>query len=427
MSPQAATSCLSAPPIRGFFSLLFLLLLGAVPFQDGDLGFWARFGGAVFLLLLGTMIWTVTLMGFVQDVREPRRLGESVIVANRPRRIAVLLSWVALAMLVISLLCFGMLVGLEGPTAAAAVCLLVVVVALPVSSLLPWLSRRYADGGGVVAVSPQGLTVVPDSGQTPDPLPWSRIGLVLPASSAAHSLVHDAADGLSARVRWRPGALPAVARWAEEGFAPTVAEVRALRLEASWSPDPDAVTPHRGRRWMGIAFLGWAVLVCVLLAVGIVVAVATGEGSGWILLLLGWAPVLGVAILAPRLWRALRTDERRSATVTSQGWFDILHGQGLVPWESIARIEVHERRTVVLTHRSAPPFLDRDLGNRLNHRLSSAMQRSAVNVESAGPLFREIGPHSLPYAPETRAFALVEDVERHGIEVRRIRADKASP
>ncbi|ASK64710.1 hypothetical protein CFK39_01355 [Brachybacterium avium] len=148
-----------------------------------------------------------------------------------------------------------------------------------------------------------------------------------------------------------------------------------------------------------IALQGWATLGCALLAGAMIWAVATGEASWWILLLLGWAPLLGVAILAPRLLRTLRTDVTRPAELSPAGWVDHLHGQGLVAWEDIESVEVRGQHTLVTARADAPRFIDRDLGNRVNHRLERWLSRSSVQVRSAGPLFREVGPHQLPYPP----------------------------
>ncbi|MDN5822039.1 MAG: hypothetical protein L0H39_11180, partial [Brachybacterium sp.] len=89
MNPRSATFLLSLPPVRGFASVLFLVLVTAVPVSDDDeLGAMARIVMVVVVLMLGTVIWAATLSGFVRDVREPRRLGDAVVLANRPRRLA---------------------------------------------------------------------------------------------------------------------------------------------------------------------------------------------------------------------------------------------------------------------------------------------------------------------------------------------------
>ncbi|MGO2719899.1 MAG: hypothetical protein ACTIAR_06295, partial [Brachybacterium tyrofermentans] len=348
MSPRTSMGCLSIPPVRGVLSVLFLLILGAVPFGDGDKGVGFRIAVTLVVLMLGTIIWASTLTGFHREVREPRRLGEAVIVANRPRGVAIVVSWIALALTVSGLVAVGIFASLDAPGWVLAPVMLTVLIALPTATALPRLSRLYADGAGVVAVSPSGLMITQGHDEIRHPVPWEQIGVVRQAPYAAAFLGRPA-DGLGAGVRWRPGAQQAVTRWAAEGFAPTAAEVRALRLEAHWSPDPNALAPSRSRRWLNIASLAWALVACILLLIGILAVIAQGSDSWWVGLLLVWAPILGIAILAPRLVRVLRTDEARSATITAQGWFDILHGQGLVPWANIERIEVLDRHTVVIT------------------------------------------------------------------------------
>ncbi|ATG51806.1 hypothetical protein CFK38_09940 [Brachybacterium vulturis] len=414
MSPHTARFFLSLPPVRGFFAVLFLILVTAVPFVDSELGLAARIGTVVVVLLLGLVIWAATLSGFVRDVREPRPLHDAVVVAHRPRRLARVLSWTALGVVILAGLTFVPLAATEVNDVALVLCTLSFGVSLPVASLLPRLSRWYADGAGLVAVSPDGLRLVPDRGDQHRTIPWPQLGTVLPSSSAAQSLPTALAEDLGGRVRWRPGACAAVARWADEGFDPTAEEMRALHLEPRWSSDPSTVTSSRGDRWGLIAFQSWATLACALLAGALIWAVVVDEASWWILLVLGWAPLLGVAILAPRLLRTLRTDGKGPAEVSPAGWVDHLHGQGLVAWEDIESIEVRDQHTLVTLRADAPPLIDRDLGNRMNHRLERLQGRSPVQLRSAGPLFRAIGPRRLEYPPESGAFALVLEVEKQG-------------
>lgn len=423
MSQDTALRLLAIPPVRASAALLFLFMVTALPFQSGDLGVGGRIGLGVFVLVLGSVAWASTLWGFVRDVREPRRLGQTaVVVANRPRRAARIISWIALLEVIVIGLAFSVVLSVGVPDWVGPLLALCFVAPLAVSSLLPRLSRWYADGAGVVAVSPAGLTILTDDGGAPEVLPWHGVGSVGPSPSVAESLSVPAAGRLGRRMRWRPGAQAAVARWAEEGFAPTADEVRRLHLEPQWSVDPDAHRPSRWHRARLIGFQGWATAVCGLLGAAMIWAVAVGEAQWWILLVLGWAPLLGFVILAPRFVRILRTDERRPADIGRSGWIDRLHGQGLVPWEHIDRIEVHERHTLVVNRDGAPPFTDRDLGNRMNTWLIPRMEKwpRQYQIKSAGPLFREIGPRHLPYPPGTRAFELAEEAGRLGyVEVRR--------
>lgn len=423
VSPGTATAFLSIPPVRGAVSLLMLFIVTGVSFDEGDLSLGGRIALGIFGVLLGVVVWVMTLSGFVRDVREPRRLGDdAVVVAHRPRRLARILSWSALGVVIFEGLALGPMSRYDLTDLAVLLLMFSFVVALLVASLLPRVSRWYADGAGVVAVSPAGLSIVADDGDAAEVLPWRSVGAVGPSPSVAESLSIPAVRGIGRRVRWRPGAQEAVARWAEEGFAPSADEVSRLQLDPQWSPDPNAHQHSRLGRWGFIAFQGWALLVSVLLAGAMIWAVAVGEAEWWILVLLGWAPLLGFVILAPRFVRILRTDERRAARLSAAGWIDKLHGQGLVRWTHIDRIEVRGRHTLVVKRAGAPPSRDRDLGNRMNNWLIPRMEKwpRRYRIPGAGPLFREIGPRHQPYSPETRAFELAEDAERLGyVDVRR--------
>ena len=69
MSPGSAMALLSLPPVRGAAALLFLVLVGSVPFMDdSDLGILARLGLGGALVTLGTPIWVMTLQGFWRGV-----------------------------------------------------------------------------------------------------------------------------------------------------------------------------------------------------------------------------------------------------------------------------------------------------------------------------------------------------------------------
>lgn len=417
MSHSTVQLLMSWPPVRGATSLMFLFLVGAALFETDDLGIGGRIAMGVFVLLLGSAIWVATLRGFVRDLREPRSLASGeVVVAARPRGAARLLSWIALLVLVLSGLGFGALVGGTVSDRIVVPLLLAHFVSLVVAIVLPRLTRWYADGAGLVAVSPDGLRIVAADGEQSALVEWRHLAPVGTSPHPARALDHPSAALLGHRVRWRRGAREAVARWAEEGFAPTAAEVRDLHLEPGWSEEPAAHAPSRLAKAAAFALYGWAIVVCALLLGAMIWAVSTGQASWWVLLLLGWAPALALAVLGPRLLRLLRTDERRSAEATSEGWVDHLHGQGLVPWHHIERIEVRGRHTLVISRADAPTFRDRDLGNRLNHRMNSEMESwpAQQRIKSAGPLFREIGPRHLPYLPESRAFEHAEEAGRRG-------------
>lgn len=105
-----------------------------------------------------------------------------------------------------------------------------------------------------------------------------------------------------------------------------------LGLDPAWSSDPRASKESPQARVLVIVALSWALLVCALLLAGLVYAVVTAPPPWWILLL-AWAPALGVAILGQRLLRALHRCARSGdepARITREGWDDLTHQQGLI-------------------------------------------------------------------------------------------------
>lgn len=100
---------------------------------------------------------------------------------------------------------------------------------------------------------------------------------------------------------------------------------------------------------------------------------------------------------------------------------DLLHGQGRIPWDHVDRIEVHDRAVVLVSTPEAPPFRDRDLGNRLNAAFERLLTGSRVRIRSAGPGFLEMGPRHLPYSAVTGVHRLVRHASALGtVEVRRV-------
>ncbi|MBM7500872.1 hypothetical protein JOD52_001712 [Brachybacterium muris] len=137
--------------------------------------------------------------------------------------------------------------------------------------------------------------------------------------------------------------------------------------------------------------LSWALLVCALLLAGLVYAVVTAPPPWWILLL-AWAPALGVAILGQRLLRALHRCARSGdepARITREGWED-------------------------LTTADAPGFRDPDLGNRMNDRSRNGelLPRQArrgsegalvLSAPGISPMPRILGLRSCSTAPYASA------------------------
>ena len=323
VSPRCAQALLSLPPVRGVLSVIFLVILVSAASMPGEHDAAMRVGVGLAVLLLGAPIWAATLAGFVRDVRRPHQRERAVVVASRPRPVAAAISWIALGAFVMGTIGFGLVTGLEGPDGAVALCLLAVVLGLPIATVLPRLSRWLADCAGVVTVSELGVHVIARPGEEAAPIPWDRLGPIgrtslpaaTPSSGAGRAdlspgdgsaerpsadLPPDAGRELGRRVRWHPGARAAVGRWATEGFAPTVAEVRALRLYPGWSADPAAHVPGRWARGRRAAELAWALLLCAALLACLIGLVVTGTSPWWILPAFGWAPLLGIWFLVPR-------------------------------------------------------------------------------------------------------------------------------
>lgn len=420
---------LSLPPARGALSVMFLALTPIGLMLDADIGILGRVGFSLGMLLLATPIWAWTLSGFWNDISLPDHDGRSVVLAARPRRLALALSWIALVMVILGAPAVTIATRSDVPDQVGAAGMLGVLIGLPIASLLPGISRWYVTRGGTVSVQGPGLIVRSPRHET------ARVRLEHLADLDQDRRVADALPGRAGRglargVRWRNGAREAVARWVVDGFDPSLQEVRALGLRGEWSSDPRACAETWRDKAAVIAFLGWAVLLLGLLATGIAVAVGRGDAPWWILLALGWAPVLGLAVLVPRLLRAVRHSAQPSrppARVTQEGWVDLLHQQGLVRWEHIEHLMVRGRDVLLVATEDAPPFRDPDIGNRLNERFEDWAERSRIRVPSAGsgigvPGLEGVSERHLSYPPKSHASAVADDAEALGaIPVHRVR------
>lgn len=256
-----------------------------------------------------------------------------------------MLSWAGLALVAVATPIAG--AAFASPThlvvlvlAAAAA-----LVGLMVVTLLPRSSRERVAREGGVSVSAQGVRVT-----SPD---HENVDLeVFPATAAQRrgdeeiraSL--DQIEGLCAPdVRWHPGAREAVARWMGEGFLPTFDEARTLGLDPVWSPDPRSQerTPAM-RRMIGALYGGAAFLVACFGVFSALSLIAMGllyEGTWFVPVGLGVISAAGAAFLMVRAVRAMRSA-RRDAGVSARGWFDVLHGRGLILFDQINGIEATE-------------------------------------------------------------------------------------
>lgn len=410
---------LSLPPVRGGLSLLFLVLLGAVPASNGDLPLGARLGLMAGIVLLGAPVWMMTMSGFLRHVRTAPSEADPALLAWRPRRAAVASSWAALLGVGVGLTALGSLVTSDGGDLPLLAALLAAGVGLPLAMVLPRLSRWYALRQGTVWVDESSLIVRSAQGSEEIRVRWGELGGADLTPRPASILPPAARELLGSGVRWRPGARAAIARWLEEGFSPTLDEVRSLDLAPGWSDDPRAELPTRTER-VTAALVGlWMFSVLSALLVGTAFAVLVGDAPWWVLAVFGLPALLALAILVPRAWRSWRT-ESRSAHLDAAGWVDLFHSQGRIPWEHIARIEVRGRTVLLVSAPDAPPFRDRDVGNRLNAAVERLQAGSPVRIRSAGPGFREIGPRHLSYGPATGVHRLVHRASAlGGVEVRR--------
>lgn len=326
MSPNAATALLSVPPIRGFFAILFLLLVPTCLVAVGEPGRWGmRLGATVVVLLLGSLIWAVTLTGFLRDVGPPPRRDGAVSLAWRPRRGAVMISWIALVIGVLSALTFPTLLAPEPGLPRAVTMLALMALAalgLALASLLPRTSRRYATAAGTVAAGPAGLILTPPHHAEEVTIPYAQLrGLHAEdrvIASLPASVPDSLADSLGRSVRWRPGALDAVQRWADEGFAPTLGEVRTLGLDPAWSPDPDAFLPTRRQRWISLLPLLWADTVLLGLLAALIGGGLTGKLPVWGVLVFGAVCVVGLVSLLPRTVRQARAGGVREESAAAR-------------------------------------------------------------------------------------------------------------
>lgn len=341
---------------------------------------------------------------------------DPALIAWRPRRVAVAISWAGLVGVVIGLLSVGPLVASDGDGLPAAAALLAVGAGLPIATLLPRISRWYALRQGTVWIDAAGLIVRSAEGVQEIRVRWREVGGMDGTPRPASVLPPAAAALLGSGVRWRPGAHAAVARWSAEGFAPSLEEVRRLELDPALSDDPRADLPTLGERVRDALVQLWLLGVLTAMVVGAVYAVVVTDASWPILLMLGLPALLGLIILAPRAWRTWRTGNR-AAHLDDDGWVDLLHGQGRIPWDHVDRIEVHDRAVVLVSTPEAPPFRDRDLGNRLNAAFERLLTGSRVRIRSAGPGFREIGPRHLPYSAGTGVHRLVRHASALGTVV----------
>ncbi|ATG51812.1 hypothetical protein CFK38_09970 [Brachybacterium vulturis] len=411
MNASMAQRLMQMPPVRAGFSLGALGLIGTItthPEMD-DLALTLVI--IVVIVLFAALPWVWTLDGFLRDLRPPRRPDGAVLIAWRPRRAAVALSWVGLVAAVLGTVGFGALLGVEHSARFVAISGVAAAVGVIVATVLPRLSRAWSTSQGTVAICPGGLIVTGHGGRGSSQVLLEDLRRVRLDREVDRSLPAGAGNGLGPGVRWRPGAQEAIGRWSTEGFSPTFEETRRFGLEPAWSPDPRVdATPLLARLRQSV-FYAWGSVLLAGFGGIFVWGIATGEAPWWLVVLFGWMPVVGLAVFLPRIFTSLRSAQP-FAGATELGWFDILHRRRLIPWEQIDRIEVHARVVTVVLLPRAPRVLnfDRDRGDRPGRRRPawSASVRTSIRVS------RPAGTDELTYPPSTDTVSLATWAERHG-------------
>lgn len=336
------------PPVKGTLSVALLALMGLMARDIDDLGL--VLGVELVILIPGGYVWWVTLEGFLRDLRPPDQLRGGTPVAWRPRRAAIAMSWLGLLITVIATPIFGAVTAdtYSGPAFFGS--LAATVIGLLLATFLPRRSQTRSLRTGSVAVSPEGVVITNQGGQEAAALPFSDLPALGQSDVVSRSLPGQAGAALGPQVSWRPGARLAIQRWASEGFLPTSDETRSLHLDPAWSPDPRAHEPTRAQRWGNLLFNAWMVIMLAgfgAVIVGVVVQAGTLGDGNWFVLLIFGIPSLAVApVFGVRAVRSLRTVHH-DADVSEHGWYDILHGRGIIPFEQIDRIEVHDRAVSV--------------------------------------------------------------------------------
>lgn len=234
------------------------------------------------------------------------------------------------------------------------------------------LSHRRRRGGPSLALLGPGQ---PDGTDGPEKVQPDQ--LLLSPSGALLPLADHGPDGIAlpAGARWLPGGRGALTAWSRDGYQPTVAQARRLRIAARLLPGEvkDAVDPGHG---LSLFLLGWLTLLCVLMSAALawVALVNPQDESGLARLIpavLAVFPAVGGLILGQRLLRALRPDATGSmampASVEPAGWRDHLFGAGLIPWPAIRHLAIRPDGIVLIVRDGYRlPKGHGDLGTWLN-------------------------------------------------------------
>ncbi|MGO2993251.1 hypothetical protein [Brachybacterium alimentarium] len=324
------------PPVKGVLSVALLLGAGFLAREIDDLTL--VLAVECVLLVAAVYVWATTLSGFVRDLRPPVGPGRVITVASRPRRAAIALSWTGLVLTALAMPAAGAALAGPAPASVIAPLLAVALSGLGVATALPGLSRRRSAQAGGIGVSTRGVHVLSVEHH-------HAAALALPARAEERRSEQEIARqlerldaSLGPGVHWHPGAREAVTRWMVDGFLPSVEETGTLHLDPAWSPDPRSHEPTRVQRWSRFAINVWAAAVVAgfgAILYGALIQEGTLRDGNWfVLVVFGWMPVVGVPIFVVQAVRAVRRV-RHDAGVSAKGWFDVLHGRGLIPFDQI--------------------------------------------------------------------------------------------
>lgn len=331
------------PPVKGTLSVALLLGMGLIAREIDDLAIILAIEAVI--LLAAVYIWSTTLSGFLRDLRPPDGPDGMITVASRPRRAAVALSWAGLILTAIATPIAGAVLGGPTPAPLRTVVLAAALAGLIVATALPSRSRKMSARAGGIGVSTQGVRVISPEHHAEEPEPFPELSAQRPENDEIRESMDRLEALVAPEVRWHPGAREAVARWMADGFLPSLAETRALRLDPVWSPDPRSHEPTRTQQWGRFVRSLWMALIMAFFGViiaGALIVEGTLRGGNWfVLLAFGWIPVVGVPIFVVQAIRAVRR-ERHDAGVSRHGWFDVLHDRGLIPFDQITGMRTTE-------------------------------------------------------------------------------------
>lgn len=325
------------PPVKGTLSVALLVGMGFLAREIDDL---TLILAVEAVILLGAVyIWSTTLSGFLRDLRPSDGPDGMIAVASRPRRVAVALSWGGLVLAAVATPIVGAAVAGPTPVPLKVVVIAAALAGLIVATALPSRSRKRSARAGGIGVSTEGVRVISPAHPHRGPEPFPTCPAQRPGAEEIRVRLDRLETLAPPDVRWHHGAREAVARWLADGFLPSFEETSTLHLDPVWSPDPRSHEPTRAQRWGRFSSSLWMAVIVALFGAAILGALIVEgrlrDGNWFLLLAFGWIPVVGVPIFVIQAVRAVR-PVRHDAGVSRHGWFDVLHGRGLIPFDEIS-------------------------------------------------------------------------------------------